>query len=370
MNLLRLSRLSLLAIAAGLTFPASADLVTPEWKASHEEWSAKGEAAASGDPRALAELQLVDELCQMEESCEDLAPGEEPSTFQRRVASASVELGRLYERGALPGDAFTQAQYFYSLADHLGSPYGSHRLGMLFASSESASFRSVAHVFLERGLKRGVAASAIGLMNIAQRRGDDESVVRYAEMGLSLNPNADDGEPLQRALRQRGLPVRARAISDEFAPMPDLTPVRRSGPDKHYATYDARPEDQVAACAAISLELASDWQDFREFDSTLTAANGDFRRKQDSRKSSSSFIPPGRAADIVVEDYAQKNRELDALWDALNRANAQHANWGSDLTRRQNDFNQRCNFAISLPVYNAVCRGELGQSDYCQSIQF
>lgn len=366
-------RLTALSLATGLFLTAqsvSADIVDQAWVDAREQWSAKGQGAAAGDPRDLAELELVYELCLEEDTCEELSPDGEPTPFQIGVASASVELGRLYETGQLAGDSFEQAQKFYALADHLGSPYGSHRLGMLYLNSNSSAYRSIADIFFERGLQRGVAASAIGLMTIAGRRGDDDGVIRFAEMGLSLNPSADDGAPLQSALRSRGRPVRARNIEAELAPMPDLTPIRRSSPDTVYASVSSRPEDQVAACAEISLELASDWQDFRRFDETLTQANSEFRRRQNEQNSAAPFIPPGRASDVVVEYFSNKNQELDALWDALNRANAQHSNWGNNLTRRQNDHNTRCNFAVSLPVYNAVCRGELGRSNYCQSIQF
>ena len=355
----------------GFNMPAKADMLDPEWAAISEVWADRGVRAANGDQQALAELQLMDEFCETEPGCSTVDPDMAPTDLQKRAAAAYVELGRLYEAGILQGDAFNTPERYYSYADAVGSPYGSHHLGMLYLNSNSNAYRSAAPIFLERGARRGLAESALSLLYIAQNQRSEDDIVHYARMGLALTPNADQGERFLQTLRSRGInPGGLDALTFDDEPDYDYSLQRPEGEPTPYAFSSAYPEDAVAACAMKSIEFDEEWAMLRSEDARLKSENTAYNQRRDRAERTQPFVPSGLAGNVVRDEIAKRSRALKTEWDALNSAVTELNEWGRDLSDRQNEFNSRCSFAVTLPVYNSVCRGNLGASPYCRSIQF
>lgn len=360
-----------LSLALSMSGLAHADEIDPFWRAGMDIWNEKGDMAAQGDVRALAELQLIMEFCNNNPDCLALDDEAEPSLAQQRVAFAAVELGRLYEQDILAAeDKFDTAQRYYATADALGSPYGSHRLGTLYLSSSSPAYRSVAPVFLERGIRRGVAASAVALVEYARRTRNEEDMIYYSRLGLGLTPDAEQAAVFQDVLRSRGLAFRGMDATMTREPELDLTPQLSVFEPTELAPASALPERRVAACARVSEELATEWQDLRAHDARLSRENDLYKTRRANSSKSAPFVPPGPAADVVREELKRKNDALQAQYQRLDEAFNELNDWGTDLTQRQEDFNRSCDFPIALKTYNAVCTGPLGGSPYCQSIQF
>tara|TARA_Y100000052_G_scaffold13882_1_gene13429 strand:+ start:89115 stop:90179 length:1065 start_codon:yes stop_codon:yes gene_type:complete len=347
---------------------AQADMVEERWLASQADATDKGDRATNGDPRALAELELIYEFCAMDSDCMNLDPGRAPSDLQYRVAAAAVELGRLHLDGQFQENAFSTAEKYFTLAATLGSPYGVHWLGELYSRSASEAYRSSAPIFLELAMEEGVARSALILMELAQRQRREEEIVRFARLGLGLEPNADEGEAFVQVLRRRSLPLRPLALTQETGP--DLSSNRPGSRPASYAATNDSPEAQAYACARNSEQLDEEWTLLNEFDSRLSIARTSYQRDQQRQAMSTPFVPPGRAGQIVTKAHSAKIDALNQRSQRINQANAELRNWGQALTRRQDEQNARCSFPIALPTYQSVCEGELADSPYCRSIQF
>ena len=108
----------------------------------------------------------------------------------------------------------------------------------------------------------------------------------------------------------------------------------------------------------------------RSEDARLKSENTAYNQRRDRAERTQPFVPSGLAGNVVRDEIAKRSRALKTEWDALNSAVTELNEWGRDLSDRQNEFNSRCSFAVTLPVYNSVCRGNLGASPYCRSIQF
>lgn len=359
---------SLIVILTAGSLSAGADTVDEIWLSSQQSATAKMERAANGDPRPLAELELIYEFCVMDEACINTQSGQSPSDLQIRVAAAAIELGRLHMDGQFENDSFDTAEKYFTLATKFGSPYGIHWLGELYSRSTSEAFRSAAPSLLEISLEKGVTRSALILMELAERRRNEDNIVRYARVGLGLEPNADEGEAFVQVLRRRSLPLRPMALVQDQPP--DLSPRRPGGRPTGYAGSNASPDAQAYACARVSEELDEEWKLLNDFDARLSSARTDYLRDQQNQTLAAPFAPPGITGELVAESHAKKIRALNQRSQTINQANGQLRNWGQALTRRQDEFNARCSFPIALPTYENVCRDELAQSPYCRSIQF